>query len=90
MTIAQVILLIAGLYLGAGVILGGAFVMFGVGSIDPAAVDAPWSVRLLLWPGSTALWPVVMTKWMRCARARRQAGGRAASDARPAHGRRAS
>lgn len=68
---AEAILLAAGAYTALGAVFGTAFVALGVGQVDHAAVNSPWLFRLLIWPGSAALWPLMMMKWIR---ARRGAG----------------
>ena len=52
------------LYLGAGLLFAIAFVIWGASRIDPAAHDMPWSARLLILPGSAALWPLMLAKWL--------------------------
>lgn len=41
------------------------FVIVGVGRIDPAARSAPWAFRLLILPGTVALWPLLAWRWLR-------------------------
>ena len=53
------------LYLGLGVLFAGPFVIFGVGRIDPAAREGTWGFRLLILPGTIALWPLVAFRWLR-------------------------
>ena len=70
MTYAETILWIASLYGLAGFAFAIAFVMFGVARVDPAAAGAPIGFRLLTFPGSLALWPLLLSKWMRATRRR--------------------
>lgn len=63
MQIAQLILIAIGAYAAIGVIFALAFVTRGLGQVDHAAQTAPWMVRLLLFPGSVALWPILARKW---------------------------
>lgn len=49
-------------YAGIGLFVALASVGFGLGRIDPAAANAPWRVRLLLLPGLTALWPLILMR----------------------------
>jgi hypothetical protein len=51
-------------YLAIGAIAGGAVVWLGLGAVDGAAEHAGWGVRLILWPGAAALWPLVAWKWI--------------------------
>ena len=54
-------------YAVVGSLFGLAFVVRGVDRIDPAAAGASWSFRLLILPGSAALWPVLAWRWLRSA-----------------------
>ena len=49
-------------YAGLGAIFGVYFVIWGVARIDPNAHKLPVLLRLLLWPGAVALWPVLLLK----------------------------
>lgn len=62
---ANVILVSAAAYAAIGLAIGAAFAFRGVGRVDAAAHDAPWGFRLLIWPGSAALWPYVALRWAR-------------------------
>jgi len=44
-----------------------AFVLWGVGRVDPAARDASWGFRLVVLPGTAALWPLLLARWVRAA-----------------------
>ena len=70
MAYAEIILWIASLYGLAGLAFALAFVTRGVGRVDPAAAGAPISFRLLIFPGSLALWPLLLSGWMRATRRR--------------------
>jgi len=59
------ILYAAATYAALGAVFGAVFVTAGVGSVDHAAVGAPWSFRLLIWSGAAALWPLMLLKWVR-------------------------
>lgn len=54
----------AAVYLAAGLAFALLFVVAGAPRIDPAARGLPWSARLLLLPGATALWPLMLVKWV--------------------------
>ena len=56
---------LAGAYVAAGVVFAVAFVGWGVQQVDPAAKGAPLGFRLLILPGSAALWPLLLRRWMR-------------------------
>jgi hypothetical protein len=51
------------LYLLAGLLVGLAFVMFGVVRVQAAPVTV--GARILLLPGATALWPLVLSRWLK-------------------------
>lgn len=62
---AQWMAALAGGYGLVGLAFALAFVARGAARIDPAAQDMPLSARLLLLPGATLLWPLMLTKWLR-------------------------
>jgi hypothetical protein len=66
--IAQVILWAAAAYLGLGVMFALPFVIVGAGRIDPSARDASWAFRVLILPGSAALWPCLLVRWLHASR----------------------
>ncbi|ADB38542.1 hypothetical protein [Spirosoma linguale] len=49
-------------YLLIGAVFGVYFVSLGAARIDPDAHGMPLVLRLLLWPASAALWPVLLRK----------------------------
>lgn len=56
-------------YMAVGVLFAVAFAWRGAGVVDPAAKRAGLGFRLLILPGSAALWPWVLAKWGRASRA---------------------
>lgn len=52
-------------YMLLGALFGLAFVILGVGRIDPAARGAGVFFRLLIFPGSAAFWPLLLSRWAR-------------------------
>lgn len=62
---AQWIVAAIGGYLAVGLVFAIAFVSLGMARVDPAATDMPLSARLLIIPGATALWPLMLRKWAR-------------------------
>ncbi len=62
---AEMIVSALALYFAAGLIFAVIFVTIGIGRVDPNAKGAKLSVRLLLIPGSVALWPVLLYHWIR-------------------------
>jgi hypothetical protein len=65
MLAAEIILATAGIYALAGLVFAVAFVTAGIGRIDSAARGAPPAFRLLVLPGSIALWPLLAARWLR-------------------------
>jgi hypothetical protein len=63
--VASIIVLLAAVYLGAGILVAVPFALRGVSRIDPAASGAGWGFRLIIIPGAAALWPVILLRWMR-------------------------
>lgn len=51
-------------YLGVGIVFAVAFVTRGVGKVDAAAMGSSIAFRLLIFPASTALWPLMLRKWI--------------------------
>ena len=64
MIVAEVTLLIALAYVLCGLAVGVPFVLRGVDRVDEAARGAPVAFRLLVLPGTVALWPLMVTKWV--------------------------
>jgi hypothetical protein len=50
-------------YVAAGLVAGVAFVMFGVTTVQSAPVTV--GARVLLLPAATALWPLVLSRWLK-------------------------
>lgn len=71
MTSASVLLALIATHVAIGLPVGVAFAALGAGRIDPAAGArgrARTRFRLLLIPGAIALWPIVLTRWLRAVR----------------------
>ena len=60
---AVILLYLLAAYLVAGVVTAVAFVTVGVMQVQPLPVT--WGARMLLLPGSFALWPYVLVRWNR-------------------------
>jgi hypothetical protein len=58
-------ILVSGLviYVAVGLMIGLAFVIFGVTRVQPATLTV--GARILLLPGATALWPLVLRRWLK-------------------------
>ena len=61
---ATVLVWIVSLYALAGVVFAVPFVMRGVGHIDPVAKSGTIGFRILIIPGTIALWPLLLARWL--------------------------
>ncbi len=59
------LLTIAIAYGTTGILVGLAFLVFGLDRLDSAAGGA-YAFRPLLLPGLALLWPLVLWRWLRC------------------------
>jgi hypothetical protein len=69
MLLAETLLLVLLGYACCGLLVGVPFVLRGVERVDPAARGTSLAFRLLLLPGTVALWPLMAAKWRRAAKA---------------------
>lgn len=51
------------LYVAAGLLVGIAFVIYGVTAVQAAPVTL--GARLLLLPGAIVLWPLILSRWFK-------------------------
>ena len=65
MGFAQLLIDAIGAYLLAGAVFAVIFVARGIGRVDPVAQHAPWGFRLIVMPGVAALWPLLLSRWVR-------------------------
>ena len=63
--IAAISLMLFGAYLACGFLFALPFAFLGVRKIDPHAAHGSWGFRLLIIPGTTALWPLLLLRWIR-------------------------
>lgn len=67
--IAQLFVNLFYLYLGLGLLFALWFLFSGaIRRIDHQMQGASWRVRLLLLPGTAALWVVLLLKWLKTAK----------------------
>ena len=52
-------------YLALGLVFAVAFALRGAARLDPDARGATWGFKLLIVPGSAALWPLLLLRWVR-------------------------
>jgi hypothetical protein len=62
---AEWLLLASAIYLMIGVVVGVAFLSLGVKKVDSAAIGAPITFRMIVFPGTVVLWPAVLVMWLR-------------------------
>lgn len=65
MIVAEATLLGAMVYLVCGLALGVPFVLRGADRVDDAAKGTSIGFRLLILPGTVALWPLMAMKWFK-------------------------
>jgi len=61
--IAGTFLIVLGVYLVCGLVFAIPFALVGVKRIDPHAAHGSWAFRLLIIPGTMALWPLLLRRW---------------------------
>ncbi|MEP7363610.1 MAG: hypothetical protein ABI972_10175 [Acidobacteriota bacterium] len=54
-----------GLYAGAGLLFAIPFLAWGLPRMDGAARGSSVAFRVLILPGTVALWPVLLRRWKR-------------------------
>jgi hypothetical protein len=64
----MIVLMVLALYAVAGVAIGIAFVAFGVTRVLPEPAPVTLGARILLFPGTAALWPYVLVRWLKSPR----------------------
>ncbi len=64
-SIAQLIIMIMKGYLLCGLIFAIPFLVFGIHRVDPAAKNVTLAFRLMVLPGITLFWPLLLTRLLR-------------------------
>jgi hypothetical protein len=62
--IVEVVLIVAAIYLGCGLIFAIPFILKGVTVIDEVAVGSRIGFRIIIIPGVVVFWPLLLKKWM--------------------------
>jgi hypothetical protein len=57
-------------YVGTGIVIAVAFVVVGIARVLPPSTPVTIGARILLLPGAAALWPFVLTRWLKARRVR--------------------
>ena len=52
------------IYAVIGFVFAVLFVTRGVNRIDPVATQSSWGFRAMIFPGSVALWPLLLKRWV--------------------------
>jgi hypothetical protein len=58
-------LILLAAYFACGMVFAIPFALIGVKKIDPHATHGSWGFRVLILPGTMALWPLLLTRWAR-------------------------
>lgn len=64
MTMATILVSLAGIYLLIGVVFAVPFVLKGAARIDASAKASTWGFRVMIFPGCVMLWPVLLRRWL--------------------------
>ena len=64
----MIVLLALALYAATGVAIAAAFLVFGVTRVLPEPAAVTLGARIMLFPGAAALWPYVLTRWLKSSR----------------------
>ena len=67
-TISTLLVALAGVYGLIGILVALPLVWRGVGKLDPAADGGSLGFRLVILPGTVALWPFLLRLWWRSSR----------------------
>jgi hypothetical protein len=65
LTVVQLAVAAAFVYALTGLLFAIAFVAFGVRRVDPTANGSGIAFRLIILPGVAALWPLLLSRWIR-------------------------
>jgi len=63
--LANIMVLAVSIYLGIGLLFSIPFVFAGAGRIDSTAREATLGFKLIIIPGSMALWPLLAWRWIK-------------------------
>ena len=62
------IFLIAGIYLICGFVFALIFIFRGAEMIDEGAKDSTIGFKVIIIPGTTVFWPLLLAKWIRASK----------------------
>jgi len=61
-TVFAILLKVAAIYAGCGLLFAVLFLVLWCKSFDPSAASGTWGFRVLIFPGLVALWPLMLAK----------------------------
>jgi|GEM_PF-848470 len=64
-SVAQLIIVIVKGYLLCGLVFAIPFIIFGIQKVDPSAKNGTVPFRLMVLPGITLFWPLLLTRLLR-------------------------
>ena len=70
MKAAELFVNLLGAYAAVGILFAIAFVTIGISRVDPVAKNSTIGFRLIVLPGATLLWPLLLRRWIRDCRDR--------------------
>ena len=62
---AEILLIIAAIYLALGVLFVIPFLMKGLTKVDEGAQGSTIGFKIIIIPGVIVFWPVLLSKWMK-------------------------
>jgi hypothetical protein len=62
--VAEALVTLGAVYVGAGLAFAVAFVAVGVARVDRVAAEGTLGFRLILVPGCALLWPLLARRWV--------------------------
>jgi len=63
--IGEIFLVLISAYLLAGFLFALAFMIKGVDKIDEGAIGSSVGFRIIIFPGTMVLWPLLLKKWLK-------------------------
>jgi hypothetical protein len=67
LSIGMIALYAVALYVALGVVVGLSFVLFGASRALPEPIPLSVGARILIFPASVILWPIVLRRWHKAA-----------------------
>jgi hypothetical protein len=63
-SVTTIFIVVLAAYVTAGIAVALAFVIRGIADVLPADTPVTIGARILILPGTAALWPVVLRRWL--------------------------